>query len=48
MLRLANVKSNDVVYDLGSGDGRIVIAAAQERGASGVGIDRQPMKLIFL
>lgn len=45
MLRLANVKSNDVVYDLGSGDGRIVIAAAQERGASGVGIDINPDRI---
>lgn len=45
MLRLANVKSNDVVYDLGSGDGRIVIAAAQERGASGVGIDLSPDRI---
>jgi SAM-dependent methyltransferase len=45
MLRLANVKSNDVVYDLGSGDGRIVIAAAQERGASGVGIDINPERI---
>jgi ribosomal protein L11 methylase PrmA len=45
MLRLANVKSNDVVYDLGSGDGRIVIAAAKERGASGVGIDINPDRI---
>ncbi|PSB57028.1 SAM-dependent methyltransferase [Chamaesiphon polymorphus] len=45
MLRLANVKSNDVVYDLGSGDGRIVIAAAQERGASGIGIDINPERI---
>ena len=42
MLRLANVKSNDIVYDLGSGDGRIVIAAARDRGASGVGIEINP------
>ncbi len=43
MLNLANVTANDVVYDLGSGDGRIVIAAAQKFGARGVGIelDRQ-------
>jgi SAM-dependent methyltransferase len=45
MLRLATVKSNDVVYDLGSGDGRIVIAAAQQRGASGVGIDINPDRI---
>lgn len=39
ILALANVGANDVVYDLGSGDGRIVIAAAQKFGARGVGID---------
>lgn len=42
MLKLANVSSNDVVYDLGSGDGRIVIAAAKMYGARGVGIDIDP------
>lgn len=45
MLRLANVKSNDVVYDLGSGDGRIVIAAAKDRGARGIGIDINPDRI---
>jgi SAM-dependent methyltransferase len=39
MLRLAKVTSADVVYDLGSGDGRIVILAAQKYGARGVGIE---------
>ena len=39
MLRLAAITPNDVVYDLGSGDGRIVIAAARDYGARGVGID---------
>ena len=39
MLRLAAVGPGDVVYDLGSGDGRIVIAAAARFGARGVGID---------
>lgn len=39
MLDLAGVTAADVVYDLGSGDGRIVIAAAQKRGARGVGIE---------
>jgi SAM-dependent methyltransferase len=39
MLRLANVSANDVVYDLGSGDGRIVVIAAQKYGARGVGIE---------
>ena len=42
MLRLAAVKAGDVVYDLGSGDGRLVIAAAQRYGASGIGIDIDP------
>jgi SAM-dependent methyltransferase len=42
MLKLAKVTSNDVVYDLGSGDGRIVIAAAKMYGARGVGIDIDP------
>jgi ribosomal protein L11 methylase PrmA len=42
MLKLAKVESNDVVYDLGSGDGRIVIAAARKYGARGVGIDIDP------
>uniref|UniRef100_A0A832H2T6 Class I SAM-dependent methyltransferase n=1 Tax=Oscillatoriales cyanobacterium SpSt-402 TaxID=2282168 RepID=A0A832H2T6_9CYAN len=45
MLRLANVKSTDLVYDLGSGDGRIVIAAAQKRGARGIGIDIDPDRI---
>jgi len=39
MLELAAVKSTDVVYDLGSGDGRIVISAAKKYGARGVGIE---------
>lgn len=39
MLELAEVRPDDVVYDLGSGDGRIVIAAAQKYGARGVGVD---------
>ncbi len=39
MLTFAQVTSKDVVYDLGSGDGRIVITAAKTYGAHGVGID---------
>ena len=39
MLGLAKVTSRDVVYDLGSGDGRILITAAQRFGARGVGVD---------
>jgi SAM-dependent methyltransferase len=42
MLALAGVRSDDVVYDLGSGDGRIVIIAAQKYGARGVGIEIDP------
>lgn len=39
MLELAEVKRDDVIYDLGSGDGRIVIRAAKKYGARGVGIE---------
>jgi SAM-dependent methyltransferase len=42
MLKLARVTSDDVVYDLGSGDGRIPILAAQKYGARAVGIDLDP------
>jgi SAM-dependent methyltransferase len=42
MLELAQVGPNDIVYDLGSGDGRIPIAAARDFGARGVGIDLNP------
>jgi len=42
MLALAEVRPDDVVYDLGAGDGRIVIAAARWRGAHGVGIEIDP------
>ncbi len=45
MLKLAKVKKTDVVYDLGCGDGRIVIAAAQEYGARGVGVDIDPERI---
>jgi ubiquinone/menaquinone biosynthesis C-methylase UbiE len=42
MLKIGNVTQDDVVYDLGSGDGRIVIAAAQTYGARGVGVEIDP------
>jgi SAM-dependent methyltransferase len=42
MLTLARVTPDDVVYDLGSGDGRILILAAQKYGARGVGIEIDP------
>ena len=45
MLRLAGVGGNDVLYDLGSGDGRIVISAARAAGARGVGIDLDPRRV---
>ena len=43
MLTAAGVTSADIVYDLGSGDGRIVIAAAKKYGARGVGIEINPL-----
>jgi DNA modification methylase len=42
MLEMAKVDKNDVVYDLGSGDGRIVITAAQKFGAKAIGIEIDP------
>jgi SAM-dependent methyltransferase len=45
MLTLAGVTRDDVVYDLGCGDGRIVIAAAKEFGARGVGVDLDPQRV---
>ena len=45
MLKLGEVKQTDVVYDLGCGDGRIVIAAAKNLGARGVGIDINPVRI---
>jgi hypothetical protein len=45
MLQMANVTAKDVVYDLGSGDGRIPITAAQKFGATGVGIDINPVRI---
>ena len=40
MLKLAKVTSSDVVFDLGCGDGRIVISAAKDYGSKGVGVAR--------
>ena len=45
MLEVAQVGPKDVVYDLGSGDGRIVIAAAKKHGARAVGIDIDPERI---
>jgi Methyltransferase domain len=45
MLELANVTGDDILYDLGSGDGRIPITAAQKFGTQGVGIDINPERI---
>ncbi|GLR63833.1 class I SAM-dependent methyltransferase [Marinospirillum insulare] len=45
MLDLAEVTSKDLLYDLGCGDGRIVVAAALDRNARGIGIDMDPMRV---
>ena len=45
MLQVAGVTKNDVVYDLGSGDGRIPVTAALKYGARGVGIDIDPERI---
>ncbi len=44
MMKLARVRAGDVLYDLGCGDGRVVVAAAR-RGARGVGIDLNPERI---
>lgn len=45
MLELAAVTKDDIVYDLGSGDGRIVITAAKKYGVRGVGVDIDPERI---
>ena len=45
MLEIAGVGAEDVVYDLGCGDGRIVVAAAERCGARGVGVDLDPRRI---
>jgi len=45
MLKMASVDKDDVLYDLGCGDGRIVITAAKELGCRGVGIDIDPTRI---
>ena len=47
MLRLGAVSASDLVYDLGSGDGRVVIAAAKKFGARGVGIERDARLVVL-
>jgi SAM-dependent methyltransferase len=45
MLELAGVKKDDVVYDLGCGDGRIVATAAKKFGCKGIGFDINPLRI---
>lgn len=45
MLAIADVRASDHVVDLGCGDGRIVVAAARERGATGYGVDIDPRRI---
>ena len=45
MLKLAEVTKNDIVYDLGCGDGRFVVTAARQFGARGVGVDIDPERI---
>ena len=47
MLQMAQLKPGDLVYDLGSGDGRVLIIAAREFGAKGVGIEIDPFRAAF-
>ncbi|MFX1483775.1 MAG: SAM-dependent methyltransferase [Promethearchaeota archaeon] len=47
MLEIAEVDSEDVVYDLGSGDGRIIVMAAKDFGAKSVGIEIDPLRLLW-
>ena len=45
MLEMAKVKKDDIVFDLGCGDGRIVCTAAKKYGAKGVGVDIDPARI---
>jgi SAM-dependent methyltransferase len=45
MLEMVNIQSTDILYDLGCGDGRIVIRAASQFGIKGVGVDIDPMRI---
>lgn len=46
MLKMTKIKKGEVIYDLGSGDGRILILAAQHYGAKGVGIEIDPLRVL--
>jgi predicted RNA methylase len=47
MLKMADVGPGDVVYDLGSGDGRVIITAARQFGARAVGIEVDPLRYLW-
>ena len=47
ILEFAEIRPGEKVYDLGSGDGRVLIAAARDHGAQGVGVDIDPLKVFF-
>lgn len=47
MLEFAEVSSEDILYDLGSGDGRIVVMAGKEFGATSIGIELDPLRLLW-
>ncbi len=47
MLEFAKVNANDKLYDLGSGDGRIIVMAAKEFGANSIGIEVDPLRLFW-
>lgn len=47
MCKLAKIGENDIVYDLGSGDGTALIVAAKEFGAKGVGIEIDPLRFLL-
>jgi SAM-dependent methyltransferase len=46
-LSMAELKENEVLYDLGSGDGRVVIAAARDFGARAVGVELDPFRILY-
>lgn len=47
MINLANITRDDVIYDLGSGDGTALITAAKLKGARGVGVEIDPLRVII-
>lgn len=47
MLELADVRPDEVVYDLGSGDARVIVTAARQFGARGVGIEIDPLRFLW-